>query len=449
MNNNTIIQVVKNELCTGCGTCIGACPNDAIKLALNKKKGIYIPDLDEYKCSNCGLCYAICPGHGIDLKELNLEIFGKEPEDWLIGNYFGIYLGHSTDLDIRYNSSSGGLITQVLIFALEEGIINGALVTRMKKDNPLEPEPFIARTKEEIIEASRSKYCPVPANIALKEIMCSNKGEKFAVVGLPCHIQGIRKLEKANKKFKDKIVLHIGIVCNHVPTFFATKFLMRKNGVKYEDLKNIDYRGNGWPGGMQITKKNGDKIFIPQFSVDYWGGPLSSFFFPARCLLCNDKICELSDASFADAWIPELMRNDSIGTSLVVSRDEKSEYLLTKMVSNNLIEIKISDKTLPYQSQGLYQVKKRLGARINVFKLFMKKIPEYDQDLPSSSAIDYIYELQFYIFNQFFSRGPPWAFIGLYRFLLRKGAYFKSKLVKTIMILRQESCPKDEKLGES
>ena len=35
----------------------------------------------------------------------------------------------------------------------------------MKKDNPLEPEPFIARTREEIIEASKSKYCPVPANI--------------------------------------------------------------------------------------------------------------------------------------------------------------------------------------------------------------------------------------------------------------------------------------------
>jgi coenzyme F420 hydrogenase subunit beta len=47
-------------------------------------------------------------------------------------------------------------------FALEEGIIDGALVTRMKKDRPLEPEPFIARTREEIIEASKSKYCGVP-----------------------------------------------------------------------------------------------------------------------------------------------------------------------------------------------------------------------------------------------------------------------------------------------
>jgi len=430
MDDNTIIQVVKNELCTGCGTCIAACPNDAIKLTLNKNKGTYIPELDEYKCHKCGLCYAICPGHGINLKELNLEIFGKEPEDSLIGNYFGIYLGHSTDCSIRYNSSSGGLITQILVFALEEGIINGALVTRMKKDNPLEPEPFIARTKEEIIEASKSKYCPVPANIALKEIMCSKNGDKFAVVGLPCHIQGIRKLEKVNRKFKDKIALHIGIVCNHAPTFFATKYIMRKNRVKYEELQNIDYRGNGWPGGMQITKKNGDKIFIPQFSADYWGGPLSSFFFPARCLLCNDKICELSDASFADAWTPELMENDIIGTSLIVSRTNKFEDLLTKMILNRVIEIKTTDKTLPYRSQGLYQVKKRLNARIKVFKLLGKRIPEYNQDLLSPNVSDFFYAFKFYTLNLFFSKNHFWTFIDLYSFIFKKCVYFKSKLIR-------------------
>jgi len=428
MNDNTIIHVVKNELCTGCGTCIAACPNDAIKLTLNEKKGIYISELDEYKCKKCGLCYKICPGHGINLKELNLEVFGKEPVDSLIGNYFSIYHGHSTDCSIRNNSSSGGLITQILIFALEEGIINGALVTRMKKDNPLEPEPFIARTKEEIIEASKSKYCPVPANIALREIMRSKDGDKFAVVGLPCHIQGIRKLEKVNRKFKNKIVLHMGIVCNHAPSFFATKFLMRKNRVKYEELQNIDYRGNGWPGGMQITKKNGDKIFLPEFSEDYWGGPLNSFFFPSRCLLCNDKICELSDASFADAWTPELMRKDNKGTSLIISRNKRFEDILTNMILIKMIELEKSNETLPYRSQGLYKVKKRLSARMRIFELLGKKLPEYNQDIPSPDTGEEIYALKFYMFNKFFSKNPFWTFIDLYLLLLKKGAYFKSKL---------------------
>jgi coenzyme F420 hydrogenase subunit beta len=234
--NKTIKSVVKNDLCTGCGTCIALCPEEAIKLTINEKKGIYVPEVNEEKCNNCGICYEVCPGHSVDFKGLNLETFGKEPKDVLIGNYLNCYIGHSTDYGIRYNSSSGGLVTQLLIFALEEGIIDGALVTRTKKDNPLEPEPFIARTKEEVIEATKSKYCPVPVNIVLKEILNSKEGEKFAVVGLPCHIHGIRKAEQINKKLKEKIVLHIGIFCSHTPNFWGTELLFERMKIKREDI---------------------------------------------------------------------------------------------------------------------------------------------------------------------------------------------------------------------
>jgi coenzyme F420 hydrogenase subunit beta len=78
-NNNTITQVVKDGLCTGCGTCIALCPNEAIELTINEKKGFYVPELNEGKCNNCGICYEVCPGHSVDFKQLNLEIFGKEP----------------------------------------------------------------------------------------------------------------------------------------------------------------------------------------------------------------------------------------------------------------------------------------------------------------------------------------------------------------------------------
>ena len=255
MTDETITQVVKDGLCTGCGTCVALCPNEAIKLTINEKKRIYAPELNEEKCNICGICYEVCLGHSVDFNQLNLETFGKKPEDVLIGNYLNCYIGHSTDYDIRYNSASGGLVTQLLIFALEEGIIDGALVTRMKKDNPLEPEPFIAGTKEEIIEASRSKYCPVPANIALKEILESKEGERFAVVGLPCHIHGIRKAEIINKKLKEKIVLHIGIFCSHAPNFWGTELLLERMSIKREEVIKLDYRGEGWPGSMKICRR--------------------------------------------------------------------------------------------------------------------------------------------------------------------------------------------------
>jgi coenzyme F420 hydrogenase subunit beta len=80
----------------------------------------------------------------------------------------------------------------------------------LKKDKPLEPEPFIARTKEEIYEARGSKYCPVPCKPCNEEILKAPEGQMFAVVGLPCHIHGIRKAEQINKKLKERIVLLFG-----------------------------------------------------------------------------------------------------------------------------------------------------------------------------------------------------------------------------------------------
>ena len=397
MTDETIAQVVKDGLCTGCGTCVALCPNDAIKLTINENKGIYIPKLNEEKCKGCGICSKVCPGHEVDFKELNLEIFGKEPKDVLIGNYINCYIGHATDYKIRYNSASGGLVTQLLIFALEEGIIDGALVVKMKKDNPLEPEPFIARTKEEIIEASKSKYCPVPMNVTLKEILKSKEEEKFAVVGLPCHIHGIRKAERMNKKLKEKIILHLGIFCKHTSNFLGTEFLLKKVGIKKEDVINLSYRGEGWPGSMKIGLgcSESGKLLLPL--PDYWGFVGSDFFIPNRCILCSDQTCELSDISFGDAWLPELT-DDKIGTSVLISRNKIGEELLQSAILKKRIELdKINSNKLA-QSQGMMRFKKNdLKVRIYLFKLLGKGVPIYNSELMKPRLSAYLTNILIYL----------------------------------------------------
>jgi coenzyme F420 hydrogenase subunit beta len=203
MLTKNISSIIKDQLCTGCGTCIALCPNKAISLSIDMNKGIYVPRIDDKKCNACGFCYKICPGHEIKFKQLNYAIFGKKPKNILLGNYIGCYAGYATDYCIRYNGSSGGLVTTLLINLLKKREIDGALVTRMSKDRPLEAESFIARTPEEIYEGRGSKYCPVPANLALKDIIEAKDSERFAVVGLPCQICGIRSAEYVNKKMNN------------------------------------------------------------------------------------------------------------------------------------------------------------------------------------------------------------------------------------------------------
>ena len=332
------------------------CPEEAIKIVLNDKKGTYEPKLIEGKCKGCGICLEVCPGHEVDFRQVYMDIFSKEPSNNLIGNCLACYTGYSTNYDIRYYSSSGGLVTQLLLFALENGIIDGALVTRMKKEDPLNPDSFIARTKEEIIEAQGSKYCPVPSNIVLNKILKSKEGERFAVVGLPCQIHGVRKAQKVNKILKERIVLCFGLFCGAYSNFNGIEFLLDSIGVKSKDITCINFRGLGWPGNLSIIGRNGINIKIPY--VEY-SSTLGSAFFPVRCTLCIDALNEFADISFGDAWLKEYL-SDSIGTSICIARTSIGLNLLKKAKIADKISLTLILKEKLIESQSsLLKFKKR------------------------------------------------------------------------------------------
>jgi coenzyme F420 hydrogenase subunit beta len=420
----TIEETIDAGLCTGCGTCVGVCPNSAIRMM--KIRSVYIPVLNKKECSGCGICFRVCPGYSVDLEKLNSTIFGKKQEESLLGNYVECYLGHSTDLNIRYNSTSGGLVSELLIFALNEGLIDGALVIKMSDSNPLEPEVFIAKTKDEIIEAARSKYCPVPANIALKSILKMNG--RFAVVGVSCHIEGIRKAELINKELAKKIVLHLGLICNHAPTFLATRYLLDRMNVKKEDVKRIDYRGGGWPGRFSVSLKNGERKSANLFNPHYWGHVFPSYFFTSRCLLCNDKSCELSDISFGDAHgQTDISFGDAhgqsssqIGESVIISRNRVGEELLQKAAENNKIKLKRTNSKDVIKSHGIDLAKRRHMARVSVFRKLGKNAPTFNQKALESKPSDYTDALMCYL-RMFISSHPQlWKLMDIYPFLMTR-----------------------------
>lgn len=49
--------------CTGCGACVGACPEGALSL----KDGVAV--VDSSRCRECGVCAAVCPTGAISLPE--------------------------------------------------------------------------------------------------------------------------------------------------------------------------------------------------------------------------------------------------------------------------------------------------------------------------------------------------------------------------------------------
>jgi len=58
---------VNEDLCSGCGICVGVCPYDASKLE-KSEKGL-ISAIDELKCKRCGVCISACPSGARTIKD--------------------------------------------------------------------------------------------------------------------------------------------------------------------------------------------------------------------------------------------------------------------------------------------------------------------------------------------------------------------------------------------
>jgi len=407
----TIEPVVRRKLCTGCGTCAGICPHGAIEMRVHSGKGCYVPRLDKKRCIQCGLCWEACPGHSVDFESLNDELFGEVPEDTALGRHLGCYIGHALDEGIRYDCSSGGLVSVLLVFARQEGLIDGALVTRMRRDNPLRPEPFIARTRDEILLAAGSKYCPVAAGAALDEVLRTEG--RYAVVGLPCHIQGLRKAEQQIPRLRERIRYRIGIPCSLNYSFRGTQRILASLGVSSEQVATLQYRGRGWPGGMLIRLKNGVEYTIPLARYYQELRPYSL----RRCTLCSDMLGELSDLTCGDAWIPEVMRADKLGSSFAVTRTAEAEELLEAAAAKEVVELSELGLETLLASQGHALFKKRkLAARIELFKRLGRSVPVYRQRMLEPAHTDHADALKFYAARYALSGDHPLAG-GLFRLI--------------------------------
>jgi coenzyme F420 hydrogenase subunit beta len=392
--------ITKKGICMSCGVCSAICPEGAISMTL--EKGVYIPKIDKKKCINCSKCLLVCPKNKSILKKTN---------NILAGNYIKCYSGFSVDKNLRFESSSGGVIPAILNFALQKKIIDGVLMVKSSKESPIINEYFIAKTKEDVYLGIGSKYGPVKLDEVLKKL--KNLSGKFIFVGKPCDIEAMKKAEKIDRNLEGKIILYFGLFCNHTPNLFATRFLLDK--LKIKNLDFLKYRGGGWPGFMTIVQKD-KKIKVPISS--YWNIIGSDYFTPEGCLTCSDHLSELADISFGDAWLPEF-KNDKLGTSIIISRTEKGCDLLKKAKNAISISPLKIQRIISSQIIQLYLKKKIIKARTKL----LKKDIVYENVL-EPNIIDYIAS-GLLLIN---SKLPPIKMFFLYNKIVKHFCYRLAKI---------------------
>jgi len=245
-------QIIEGGLCHRCGSSVGICPTDT--LATDSSGYPTVKNLSA--CTDCDLCVKVCPGDEFDFKALHQEKYGVGADlSFTHGHFLESFIGYSTDPYLRERSTSGGVVTAVLIHMLETKAIDGAVVITSDEKTLWKGKPIVAKTKEELLAATKSKYAISPTNEVFSEI--KKLGGKYALVGLPCQIHGFIKASKLDPKLKEQVVLTIGLVCHAAVEHEAYDIIWDLLGDKAKDAMKFTSRIGKHPGAPHITMKDG------------------------------------------------------------------------------------------------------------------------------------------------------------------------------------------------
>ncbi|MCD1296138.1 coenzyme F420 hydrogenase subunit beta [Methanocella sp. CWC-04] len=132
------------------------------------------------------------------------------------GRYKEALAAKTMDPKIMSVGQDGGVTTALLCYSIDNGIIDGAVLTR-KSGPKWVPEQVIATSKKEIIECTGSIYALSPNMYKLKDAVREYALEKVGYVGLPCQIDALRKMQLypfGARGIGERIALALGIFCS-------------------------------------------------------------------------------------------------------------------------------------------------------------------------------------------------------------------------------------------
>jgi coenzyme F420 hydrogenase subunit beta len=320
-----IREVHDQGICGQCGGCVSFCyAGDLIAIEMGSDgKPQY---LDEENCLQCGICFLICPQINILDEEIQAEYKWEPP----IGSFKHILSGRTTNSQIMEKCSDGGVVTSLLLYLLERKLIDGAIVSI--SDGPFGRKPIVATTREQIISAAGSRFIG-KSNIeelgnfttysqtmfALRELKNLDM-LKIAVVGTPCQIHTIRKMQYLGVMPAHVVKYVIGLFCLENFSFSSEKLPEVEGtlGMKLNDIKKINLKED-----FIITKQNNEVKHIPLSELEKVARP--------ACFACTDYANDFADISVGGIGSPE-------GYSTVIIRNDIGQKIFSGALRDKYVE---------------------------------------------------------------------------------------------------------------
>jgi coenzyme F420 hydrogenase subunit beta len=320
-----LIEEVQNPgLCHHCGGCVTFCTAinyGALELCEDGRPCYK----DTGKCIECGLCYSICP----EIAELDEEV--KRKASWTppMGAVMRLMAARASDPDMRARGTDGGLVTSLLINLLERGRIDGAIVS--KRVGPFHREPWLAKSREEILEAAgfhfdishgMKHFSEIystfsPSVLALSHLVKGHLN-RVAFVGTPCQINAVRRMEALGIVPSDSIKFLFGLFCtgNFYFGVEQRRVLEKIGNFRWEDVRKINVKEE-----LMVHLHDREVRYIPLDKLD--------FMKRYACQYCDDYSAEYADLSFGGLGAPE-------GWTTVIARTSRACPILEDATGVNI-----------------------------------------------------------------------------------------------------------------
>jgi coenzyme F420 hydrogenase subunit beta len=305
-------KVLNQGLCTACGACLSLCPY----LRSWKGRAVKLHDCDLSE----GRCFSFCPRTEVDLDALHHSVFGKEYDEIETGPVRRVVMAKALDSVFTKRAQNGGVVSALTALALEEGMIQAAILT--ERDAELLPQGRIARTRNEVVSCAGSSYVTGYSLEALNRGPWQGE-ERIGVVGLPCQVLALARMKASSLEKRtpvDRIDLVVGLFCTWALDYqpFAG-FLKEKFGDK--PIEKLDISP---PPDRLLHVMVSNKLH--QIPLD----EIRAFIRPS-CQVCLDMTSELSDLSVGTVEGEE-------GWNTVIVRTAKGEDLLGRAEAKGVLE---------------------------------------------------------------------------------------------------------------
>ena len=344
---STIEKTLKDNLCVNCGLCKVVCKFDAIKMERNKY-GELNPVINKDKCRNCGQCSNVCPMDRDKLLSIAEKLSEMEtPHTHGLENA-KYYVAWDKDTEQRLKCCSGGAVTKLASYLMEQGKIDGMIHTERLWGHrgDLHYGARLSTTVEEIREHVSSSYQSIDFSDVLKQL---EKGKTYFMTGTPCVIRGVKDLLLRSHDFDGVKIMNCALVCSHNTNAQIIDFLTEINDLCDTDLWSVNIRAkdstiidaNNFKN-LIYTKEG--KVLLNKNRFDSgWAEIWRAYYFAMNsCLYCPDFWGAEADISVKDAW-GKWADEDPKGKSMLIIRDKE---LLQEFLKSGLEYEEIDYETM-------------------------------------------------------------------------------------------------------